>query len=75
MSISIDTAALRALPASEKLELIELLWDDLGESDVAIPLPDWVDAVARKRSDEMISGAVQSLTHEEVWRRIDGRLG
>lgn len=73
MSISIDTTALRALPPGEKLELIELLWDDLGEADTELPLPDWIDAVARRRRDEMTSGAVSGLTHEEVWRRIDGR--
>ena len=75
MSLSIDTAALRALPPAEKLELVELLWDDLGAADAAIPLPAWVDAEAQRRRDEMIGGGVSGLTHEEVWRRIDGRLG
>ena len=75
MSISIDTTALRALPPAEKLELVELLWDDLGAADAEIPLPDWIDAVARQRRDEMISGAVRGFSHDEVWRRIDGRAG
>ena len=44
MSISIDTGPLRALPPAEKLELVELLWDDLGDYDTALPLPEWIDA-------------------------------
>jgi len=42
----IDVDALHALPAAEKLRLVELLWDDLGDSTAPIPLPDWVDREA-----------------------------
>ena len=46
----IDTDELRALPPAEKLRLVELLWDALGDSTVSIPLPDWVDREAAKRT-------------------------
>ncbi|MCY2965363.1 MAG: addiction module protein [Planctomycetota bacterium] len=36
----IYTAELRALTPAQKLELVEMLWDDLGERDASIPLPD-----------------------------------
>lgn len=42
-TMSIDADELRALPSAEKMRLVEMLWDDLGESTEPIPLPDWVD--------------------------------
>ena len=51
--MAIDTDELRALPPAEKLRLVELLWDDLGDATAPIPLPDWVDREAARRRDEM----------------------
>ena len=68
------TDELRALPLAEKLQLVELLWDDLGEATGAIPLPDWVDREAEKRRDEMRDPTF-GLSHEETWRRIEHRHG
>jgi len=72
--MSIDVNALRSLPASEKLQLVEMLWDDLGGSTEPIPLPDWVDREAIRRRDEMSDPAF-ALSHEETWRRIERRHG
>ena len=70
----VNTEELRALPLAEKLRLVELLWDDLGDATGAIPLPDWVDHEAEKRRDEMRDPTF-GLSHEETWRRIDRRHG
>ncbi len=70
----INTDELRALPAAEKLRLVELLWDDLGNSTVSIPLPDWVDREVAKRRDEMRDPSF-GLSHDETWRRIERRNG
>jgi len=72
--MSIDLGALHALPTTEKLRIVEFLWDDLGESATPIPLPDWVDVEAARRRDEMRDPSF-GLTHEETWRRIDQRNG
>lgn len=72
--MSIDLNDLYALPNAEKLRIVELLWDDLGDSTSPIPLPDWVDREAARRRDEMRDPAV-GLTHEETWRRIATRNG
>jgi hypothetical protein len=37
--MSIDMNELYSLPAAEKLRIVEMLWDDLGESNTPIPLP------------------------------------
>jgi hypothetical protein len=73
-AMSIDWDALRLLPASEKLQLVEILWDDLGGSTDPIPLPDWVDREAIRRRREMNDSSV-GLTHDEAWRRIERRHG
>ena len=71
MNINVDE--LRALSISEKLDLVELLWDDLGDSAAAVPLPNWAEQEALRRREELISDPAAGLSHEEVWRRIDGR--
>ncbi len=73
MSVNVDE--LRALPASEKLRLVELLWDDLGDATEPIPLPVWVEDEASKRRDELLKNPTLGVGHEEVWRRIDCRNG
>lgn len=72
--MSIDLSGLSALPAADKLKIVEMLWDDLGSSSEPIPLPEWVDKEAVRRRDEMQDPSV-GLTHEEVWRRIEQRNG
>lgn len=72
--MTINTDELRSLPAAEKLRLVELLWDDLGESTTALPLPQWVDREAAKRRDEMSDSDI-GLTHDEAWSRIESRNG
>ena len=72
--MAIDTDELRALPPAEKLRLVELLWDDLGDATAPIPLPDWVDREAAKRRDEMRDPTF-GLTHDEAWKRIERRNG
>ncbi len=72
--MSIDTDKLRALPAAEKIRIIELLWDDLGDAATPIPLPDWIEEEAVRRLAEMRDTSV-GLSHEEIWRRIDRRNG
>jgi len=72
--MSFDANQLHALPDVEKLRLVEMLWDDLGRSTAAIPLPEWVDREAARRREEMRNPAF-GITHEEAWRRIERRNG
>jgi putative addiction module component (TIGR02574 family) len=72
--MSIDLSGLSALPAADKLRIVEMLWDDLGSTSEPIPLPEWVDKEASRRRAEMQDPTV-GLTHEEVWRRIENRNG
>jgi putative addiction module component (TIGR02574 family) len=72
--MSFELADLQSLPPAEKLRIVEFLWDDLGKSSTAIPLPEWAEQEAIRRRDEMKDPSI-GLTHEETWRRIDQRNG
>jgi len=73
--MSINLFELRALPPLEKLQIVEMLWDELGEANVSIPLPEWVTQEAVRRLDEMKQDRSIGISHEEVWRRIERRDG
>jgi putative addiction module component (TIGR02574 family) len=70
--MSIDVNQLLALPNEEKLRIVELLWDDLGNSDAPIALPDWITQEVSRRRDEMRDSSL-GLSHEETWRRVAHR--
>lgn len=72
--MSFELADLQSLPPAEKLRIVEFLWDDLGNSLTAIPLPEWAEQEAIRRREEMKNPSF-GLTHEETWRRIDHRNG
>jgi len=73
--MSIDLNALHALPADEKLRIVEMLWDDLGESEQPLPLPDWVNRETARRREAMKQNPTLGMSHEETWRRINDRNG
>ena len=69
--MNMNTEAILALPAAEKLELIGLLWDNLSE--VESDLPEAVEQEAVRRRDEMLANPDLGLTHDEVWAKIAKR--
>ena len=71
--MNMNTEAILALPAAEKLELIGLLWDNLSASESK--LPDAIEREALRRRDEMLVDPNLGLTHDEVWARITKRNG
>lgn len=72
--MSLDISALHSLSDVEKLRIVEMLWDDLGESDTPIPFPEWVKHEVARRRDEMRDPSF-GFTHEETWQRIANRNG
>ena len=69
--MDIYTDTIRNLQPSEKLRLVEQIWDDLAAEEAPLPLPDWAVAEATRRRDEMLADPHLGSTHEEVWKRID----
>lgn len=73
--MTVNTAELLALPPSEQLRIVELLWDRLGESTTPIPLPDWIGKEGQRRLEEMKADPTLGLDHDTLWNRIESRHG
>lgn len=70
--MSPDLNDYRQLPISEKLRLVEQLWDDLAASGERIPLPDWHREEVERRAAELEADPSIALSREELWRRVPG---
>lgn len=70
--MSIDITKLVNLPMDEKLQIVELLWDDIGASKEPIALHPWQFNEARRRRNDLKSDPSMALDRDELWRRVDG---
>lgn len=70
--MSIDMTDLHKLPVSEKLRIVEALWDDIGASDEPIVLQPWQRDEAQRRAAELKADPSIAIDREELWRRVDG---
>ena len=73
MSEKATTAELTRLPVSERLELIEQLWDSIDAEADALPLSDWQHEEIDVRIDALERGASVGAPWDEVRRRITGK--
>lgn len=72
MSLDQITPDALRLPPKERAELALSLWESLEDSfDLTCERSDdEALAVASKRDDELASGAIQPVAHEEMMRRL-----
>ena len=63
------------LSPSEKLQLVEDLWDDLAVTPEAVPVHDWQKEELVRRKANLISNPASGHTWEEVKRRVQSRHG
>ncbi len=70
--MSIDMTDLQKLPVSEKLRIVEALWDDIGASDEPIVLQPWQHDEAKRRAAELKANPSIAIDRKELWRRVDG---
>jgi len=63
------------LSPSEKLQLVEDLWDDLAASPEAVPVHDWQKAELARRKANLMKTPASTLKWEEVKRRVRSRYG
>jgi putative addiction module component (TIGR02574 family) len=69
MSTALDQ--LRSLPVSEKLQIVEQLWDDIGASSEPPVLHEWHQAEATRRMAELKANPEIALTRDELWKQVD----
>ncbi len=63
-------AAVRELLFTEKLQLVEALWDDLARSPERIPLSDPLKAELDRRYQEYLANPGEGSAWAEVKRRV-----
>jgi putative addiction module component (TIGR02574 family) len=63
------------LSPSEKLQLVEDLWDDLAATPEAVPVHDWQKEELGRRKANLMKNPASELTWEEVKRRARSRYG
>ena len=76
MSTQIERLAIEllGLPTSSCALLIKQLLASLDDSDVPEVSKEWIE-LAERRADELISGKVQGIPAEEVFRKLRQNFG
>lgn len=69
------TTSIFDLSPSEKLQLVEDLWDDLASRPDEVPIHDWQKNELARRKANLVSNPASGLTWDEVKRRVRGRNG
>ena len=67
-------AELRKLPRTEKLKIIETLWDDLAADEGSFPSPAWHEEELKKTEAEFAAGRVEILDWPEAKRELRKRF-
>jgi len=70
-----DVTSVFDLSPSEKLQLVEDLWDDLAATPEAVPVYDWQKEELARRKANLLMNPASGLTWEEVQRRVRARHG
>ncbi len=63
------------LSLSEKLQLVEDLWDDIASSPGAVSVHDWQREELARRKQNLLSNPGSALSWEEIQRRVRSRYG
>jgi len=73
-SINDIYAAAQALPASERVKLISLLWDGMEPEDWPTPSEVWIEE-ANRRSDAIDSGEMAVASWNDARQRARKKAG
>ncbi len=68
-------SSLLDLSPSEKLQLVEDLWDELAASPDEVPVHDWQKEEIVRRKANLAANASSGLSWEEIKRRVRSRYG
>ncbi len=62
------------MTVEEKLQLMEILWDDLSRHPENIPSPAWHGEVLAERERKIAEGKAKFLSLDEVRRHLEENL-
>jgi len=63
------------LSLSEKLQLVEDLWDDIASDPAAVPVHEWQKEELVRRKQNLLHSPGSALSGDEIQRRIRSRHG
>jgi putative addiction module component (TIGR02574 family) len=63
------------LSPTEKLQLVEDLWDDLAADPESVPVHEWQEKELTRRNENLMKNPASGLAWEEVKRRVRARHG
>jgi putative addiction module component (TIGR02574 family) len=58
------------LSVSEKLQLLEDLWDDIASDPATVPVYEWQKEELNRRKQSLLRNPCSALSWEEIQRRI-----
>jgi putative addiction module component (TIGR02574 family) len=73
--MSAEARSVFELSPSEKLQLVEDLWDDLAADPESVPVHEWQKQELARRHENLLRNPASGLTWEEVKRRVRTRHG
>ncbi len=73
--MSKDTTSVFDLSPSEKLQLVEDLWDDLAATPEAVPVLDWHKVELERRKANLLENPASGSTWDEVQKRVRSHHG
>jgi putative addiction module component (TIGR02574 family) len=67
---------LSQLPVSERLELVQDLWDSIGDAREQLPIQEWHRELVKARLAEFDGREEElGLSRDQVWEQVDGQRG
>lgn len=73
MGSQIRISDILALPAEERLEIAEAIWDSLAAIPGAVPIPDWHHALVEERLAADLGDETPPRSWADVRRKIEKR--
>ena len=71
--MNISPTSIFELSVSEKLQLVEDLWDDIASTPAAVPVHDWQKEELARRKQNLLNNPASGLSWPEIQRRIRSR--
>lgn len=73
--MSSSTESIFDLSLSEKIQLVEDLWDDIASTPEAVPVHEWQKEELARRKQNLQNSPASALSWEEIQRRVRSRYG
>jgi len=73
--MNVNSISLFDLSPSEKLQLVEDLWDDLAADPPAVPIHDWQKDELTRRKANLLRNPASGMSWDEVQKKVRSRHG